>query len=297
VAAAETAIALSSPPSPDECPHPSPVRGVLAHEFGHYQGAHGPEGLRRTVTYYGPVIGGLPIDAWHCEVCGLLRLNHPDGRTEERRLFPGPQPGLLAEISVASPGRIRRGRQPNVSGLSVPETEYERMFVDEVPAADISVRIQLPQVELPRLGFLGWANVLGLTAILLGLLIAGLVAVLPESLQPEEAPLVLTLGLIFAVLVVMNAASPLWRRVFPMPALLPSVAVTARGRPSIDTSTAWAVGLMVASLVGLFASAVLAVYWYNTAGATLPVFVLSVALGLCAALVEIAGAAARALRR
>ena len=68
----------------------------MAHEFAHYEGAIGPEGLRRTVTFYGPIVGGLPIRAWHCERCGLLRLSYPDGRTEERRLFPGPQPGLLA---------------------------------------------------------------------------------------------------------------------------------------------------------------------------------------------------------
>ena len=72
----------------------------MAHEFAHYEGAVGPEGLRRTVTYYGPIVGGLPIRAWHCEVCGLLRLNYPDGRTEERRSLPGPA------------ARAARGREP-----------------------------------------------------------------------------------------------------------------------------------------------------------------------------------------
>ena len=72
----------ASPPTPEECEHPAPVRGVMAHEFATYQGAMGPEGKRRTVTHYGPVLGGLPIEAWHCEVCGLLRLTFPDGRVE-----------------------------------------------------------------------------------------------------------------------------------------------------------------------------------------------------------------------
>ena len=60
----------------------------MAHEFSTYQGAIGPEGTRRTSTYYGPVLGGLPISAWHCETCGLLRLTFIDGRKEERRSLP-----------------------------------------------------------------------------------------------------------------------------------------------------------------------------------------------------------------
>src|SRR5258708_25132878 len=96
-------------PTPEECAHPSPLTGVMAHEFAQYEGGQGPEGKRRTLTFYGPVIGGLPITAWHCEVCGLLRLAYPDGRTEERRLFPGPQPGLLAEPSAIAPEASRFG--------------------------------------------------------------------------------------------------------------------------------------------------------------------------------------------
>ncbi len=295
--AAETALTTTGPPSPEECSHPAPVQGVLAHEFAHYDGAIGPEGIRRTVTFYGPVIGGLPIEAWHCEVCGLLRLTYPDGRREERRLFPGQQPGLLARPSVVPWERVLRGAQARVSGLSIPETVYERMYVDEAGGASIPWRPQLPRFELPALGFLGWTNLLGLTAICIGLLVAGVAAVVPESLQPQEGPTVLTLGLSFAVLVVVNAAAPLWRRVFPMPKLTPSIAVSARGHSSIDTATGWAVGLLGLSLVGFFASAILAVYWYSTAGATLPVVVLSIALAVCAALVEIGGAAVRARRR
>lgn len=295
--AAETALTTASPPSPEECSHPAPVQGVLAHEFAHYAGAIGPEGMRRTVTFYGPVIGGLPIQAWHCELCGLLRLTYPDGRREERRLFPGPQPGLLARPSVVPWERVLRGEQARVSGLSIPDTVYARMYVDEAGGASVPWRLAIPRVEIPNLGFLGWTNLLGLTALCIGLLVAGLEAVLPESLQPQEGPTVLTLGLIFAVLLVVNAAAPLWRRVFPMPRLTPSIAATARGRASIDAATGWAAGLLAASLVGLFASGVLAVYWYSTAGATRPVFLLSIALAVCAAVVEIGGALVRSRRR
>ena len=272
------------------------MQGVLAHEFGHYQGAVGPEGSRRTVTFYGPVVGGLPIDAWHCEVCGLLRLTHADGRTEERRLFPGPQPGLLAVPSVVSWGRVLHGEQARVSGLSIPESVYQRLYVGEMGAAAQVWRPQLPQVTLPRLGLLGWTNVLGLVAIMLGLLIAGLAAVLPYSVQPGEAPLVLVLGLIFSALLVINAVSPLWRRMFPMPPLRPSVAVSQRGRPALDLATRWVVGLLAASLVGLFVCAVLAVYWYSTPGATAPVFIASLALAVAALVVAIGGFVARAVR-
>lgn len=272
--------------------------GVLAHEFDHYQGAIGPEGERRTVTFYGPVIGGLPIQAWHCEVCGLLRLTHADGRLEERRLYPGPQPGLLATASAVPWGRVLRGQQARVSGLSVPDPVYQQMYLAEAGAAGVAAwRPQIPRIVLPDLGILGWANLLGLAAILLGLVVAALIAVLPYSVQPEEAPLALTLGLIFAVLVVLNAVSPLWRRLFPMPRLSPSVAEAARGAPTLDPPTRWAVGLLVCAVVGLFASAVLAVYWYSTPGAMAPVFLASIALAVCAAVVEIGGAVARGLRR
>jgi len=287
---------MPTAPSPEECSHPSPVRGVMVHEFGHYSGAVGPEGTRRTVTFYGPVIGGLPIDAWHCEVCGLLRLSYPDGRREERRLYPGPQPGLLATPSVVPWGRVLRGEQPRVSGLSIPEPVYEKMYVAEVGPATINWRPQLPRVELPHLDVLGWTNVVGLTAIAVGLLIAALVAVLPYSVQPEEGPLVLVLGLAFAVLLVANAASPAWHRLFPAPRLGPSVAETSRGAPALDASTRWAVGLLVSSLLALLACGVLAVYWYSTPGATRPVFILSMSLAVAAALVAIGGAVARAVR-
>jgi hypothetical protein len=269
----------------------------MAHEFGIYQGAIGPEGIRRTVTFYGPVVGGLPIQAWHCEVCGLLRLTHPDGRLEERRLFPGPQPGLLATPSAVPWGRVLRGQQARVSGLSVPDPVYQQLYAAEVGPAAIAWRPQLPRIELPQVGILGWANVLGLSAIVIGLVVAALVAVLPYSVQPEEAPLALTLGLMFAVLLVLNAASPLWRRVFPMPRLAPSVAEAARGTPRLDSATRWAVGLLVSAVLGLFASGILAVYWYSTPGAMGPVFLASIALAVAAAVVEIGGAVGRALRR
>lgn len=297
VTAADTDLAPSTAPSPEECPHPAPVRGVMAHEFAHYQGALGPEGIRRTVTFYGPVIGGLPIDAWHCEVCGLLRLSFPDGRKEERRLYPGPQPGLLATPSVVDWGRELRGEQPIVSGLSISERIYERLYAAEVGAPRPAWRLQLPGVSIPQLDFLGWANVAGLVAILVGLLVAALVAVVPESLQPEEGPIALSLGLIFSALVVINVASPLWRRIFPMPRLRPSVAETAGGKPALDAADRTAVILLVISLLGLIAAAVLAVYWYSTPGATAPVFILSIAAAVGAAMVEICAAAVRAVRR
>jgi hypothetical protein len=270
--------------------------GVMAHEFGHYAGARGPEGIRRTITFYGPVIGGLPIQAWHCEACGLLRLTHPDGRHEERRLFPGPQPGLIALPSAVGWGHVLLGEQPRVSGLSVSDAVYRQLYAAEA-GVSAGWHLQLPRVAIPDLGVLAWTNVVGLSAIAVGLLVAGLMAVLPYSVQPEEAPLALTLSLIFAALVVIDAASPLWRRVFPMPRLRPSAAEAERGTPSLDLATRWAVGLFAASMVGLFASAVLAVYWYSTPGAMAPVFLLSMALAVCAALVEIGGAAARALHR
>jgi hypothetical protein len=298
VAAADTVASRYEPPAPEQCPHPAPVRGVLAHEFDTYAGAVGPEGIRRTITFYGPVIGGLPIEAWHCEVCGLLRLTHADGRTEERRLFPGPQPGLLAAPSAIPWGRVLRGEQPRVSGLSVSDSVYQRMYATEAGTVGAAAwHLQLPRVQLPDLDLLGWANLLGLTAIGLGLLVAALVAVLPESLQPEEAPLVVTLAIIFGVLLVANVVSPFWRRIFPMPRLAPSVAESARGRPSLDLATRWAVSLLVASVIGLFASGVLAVYWFATPGAMAPVLILSLALAVCAALVEIGGAVARAGHR
>jgi hypothetical protein len=297
-AAADTALSPTTPPTPEQCAHPAPVLGVMAHEFDHYSGAIGPEGLRRTATWYGPVIGGLPIEAWHCEVCGLLRLTHHDGRTEERRLYPGPQPGLLATPSAVPWGRVLRGEQPRVSGLSVPEAEYAQLYAAEVaPVAGAAWRLQLPTLVLPDLGILGWANVVGLAAIGLGLLVAALVAVLPESLQPEETPLVVTLAIIFGVLLVANVASPLWRRIFPMPKLTPSLAESARGRPDLDPTTRWVVTLLIGAVVGLFASGVLAVYWYATPGAMAPVLIVSLAMAVAAGLVEIGGAVARALHR
>ena len=93
-----------TPLTPETCDHPAPVTGVMAHEFAHYEGAVGPEGLRRTVTYYGPIVGGLPIRAWHCEQCGLLRLTLPRRSHRGAAAVPGPQPGLLAAAIAGRAG-------------------------------------------------------------------------------------------------------------------------------------------------------------------------------------------------
>ena len=137
-----------TPPTPETCDHPAPVTGIMAHEFAHYEGAVGPEGLRRTVTFYGPIVGGLPIRAWHCEKCGLLRLSYPDGRTEERRLFPGPQPGLLAAASPVATEREHYGMQARVSGLTRAARVHRPAHRRRVDRATVAV----PDGHAARLG-------------------------------------------------------------------------------------------------------------------------------------------------
>src|SRR4029077_16967403 len=131
---ADQSTGRHAPPTPEECDHPAPVVGVMAHEFSPYRGAAGPEGKRRTVMYYGPVQGGLPISAWHCEVCGLLRLTYPDGRKEERRLYPRPQPGLIAGPMAGdlAPSAVL-GTQAQVSGMSAPPEMLRALLPPEQP--------------------------------------------------------------------------------------------------------------------------------------------------------------------
>ena len=179
--------------APETCEHPNPVRGVLSHEFGHYSGAMGPEGLRRTVTYYGPVVGGRPISAWHCEACGLLRLDYPDGRHEERQLWPGPQPGLLATTSDLDAPHAFDGRQGHVSGLSVEET---------VPVIE---RIRRPAARV-WLSIFETIAVVALGLLLLALAVAGVAAMAAYSTPPFEGMLMqdvaILVGIIFITIIV-----------------------------------------------------------------------------------------------
>jgi hypothetical protein len=272
-----------TPPTPETCDHPAPVTGILAHEFAHYEGAIGPEGLRRTVTYYGPIVGGLPIRAWHCEKCGLLRLTYPDGRTEERRLFPGPQPGLLAEASPIAPERVYYGMQARVSGLTM-----QPAYMDQLTGGASVVRpIQFPTITLPDWDAITWLTVLGMISVLVGLLFAGLFAALPMSTPSVELPLVLTIVFIFVAVVALRLIVLAIRHFVPAEPLSPSVAETMRGKPELDAATRAVVTLLVICVMGLFASAVLATYTYSTPGAELPVVLISVSCAIVAAVVKL----------
>src|SRR5207253_3877010 len=264
------------PPSPEECTHPAPVTGVMAHEFAHYEGAIGPEGKRRTSTYYGPVIGGLPIWAWHCEVCGLLRLSYPDGRTEERRLYPGPQPGLIAEPSSIAPESVNYGMQARVSGLSA-QPAYIEQLATSAGAVSPPLQLRLPTIVLPEWDAVTWLVVGGLSAMAALLFAMGILAVYSFSTPSIEAPLALIAACGFAGLVLFRIGAAGVRHLFPAQLLISSVAELARGKPQLDTPTRVAVVLLVAALVGLFVAAVLAVYSFATPGAEGPVFLLSFA--------------------
>ena len=278
-----------TPPTPETCDHPAPVTGILAHEFAHYEGAIGPEGLRRTVTYYGPIVGGLPIRAWHCETCGLLRLTYPDGRTEERRLYPGPQPGLLAEASPIAPERVYYGMQARVSGLTA-----QPAFIDQLTGGESIVRpLQFPTVTLPAWDAITWLTVLGMISVLFGLLLAGLFAALSYSTPSVELPLVLTIVFIFVGVVLLRLVVLAIRYVAPAEKLSPSVAETMRGSPELDAATRTVVFLLVLCVIGLFISAVLATYTYSTPGAELLVILFSFSCGIIAAVIKVADAIAR----
>ncbi len=179
--------------APESCEHRNPVRGVLSHEYGHYDGAVGPEGLRRTITYYGPVVGGRPISAWHCETCGLLRLDYPDGRHEERQLWPGPQPGLLATVSELDAAHEFDGRQGHVSGLSVEES-----FPAVERIARPASRVWLAIVETVSVAALG--------LLLIALAVAGIAAMAAYSTPPFEGAVMqvaaILVGIIFLTIIV-----------------------------------------------------------------------------------------------
>jgi len=280
-----------TPPTPETCDHPAPVTGILAHEFAHYEGAVGPEGLRRTVTYYGPIVGGLPIRAWHCEQCGLLRLTYPDGRTEERRLYPGPQPGLLAEASPIAPERVYYGMQARVSGLTA-----QPAFIDQLTGGESIVRpLQFPTVNLPAWDAITWLTVLGMIAVLFGLLLAGLFAALSYSTPSVELPLVLTIVFIFVGVLLLRLVVLAIRYVAPAEKLSPSVAETMRGTPVLDGATRTVVFLLVLCVMGLFTSALLATYTYSTPGAELPVILFSFSCAIVAAVIKVVDATVRHL--
>jgi hypothetical protein len=266
----------------------------MAHEYSHYEGAIGPEGLRRTTTYFGPVIGGLPIDAWHCETCGLLRLSYPDGRTEERRLYPGPQPDLLAVPTAFDPQQVGFGSQARVSGLTVQPRVYAQLAA---PYAGAPFTPPWQRVTLPSWNFLTWLTVVGLTVVMAGLLTTGVLAVYdyqtPESIGPA---INITGWTFFAVLVaqLLGAAQRHW---FPFPPIAEPVATTQRGEPAMDGATVAVVTLLTLTMVGLFAAGILAVYTYSTSAAEEPVVVLTAICGVGAVLILIVGAVARHVRK
>jgi hypothetical protein len=261
----------------------------MAHEFAHYEGAIGPEGLRRTVTYYGPIVGGLPIRAWHCEVCGLLRLSFPDGRTEERRLFPGPQPGLLAAASPVATERVHYGMQARVSGLTA-----QPAFIDQLTGGESVVRpLVFPTINLPEWDAITWLTVLGMISVLVGLLLAGLFATLSYSTPSVELPLVLTIVFIFVGVVALRLIVVAIRHFAPAEKLSPSVAETMRGTPQLDGVTRTVVALLVLCVMGLFSSAVLATYTYSTPGAEFPVVLISFSCAIVAVVIKVVDAAVR----
>lgn len=264
----------------------------MAHEFAHYEGAIGPEGVRRTVTYYGPVIGGLPIVAWHCEACGLLRLTYPDGRREERRLFPGPQPGLLAEASPVAVETIEYGMQARVSGLSVQPQYYEQL----AQAAGIvqePVRIRLPAIPIPQLDATTWILATGLGFIALTLFVMGILAVYTYTTPAIEAPLAIIVTCTFVALLLYAIGVAAVRHFFPAEPLAPSVAESARGKPALDGATKAAVTFLVLAVLFLFIAAILAVYTFATPAAEGPVFILSMVCAALAAVIKLTSAAMR----
>jgi hypothetical protein len=236
----------------------------MATEFSHYQGARGPEGTRRTITFYGPVVGGMPIAAWHCEICGLLKLDHPDGRHEERHLFPGPQPGLLRLPSETDLGVEEFGRQSRVSGLSLSPA-----LAAELSPGPLRPIIDLSPLTRP-LKFIGGAfyELNGLTqlavvmfiATICGLATAGVLAVYTYSTPASISAVLWITVLSFAVAFVALIAPS----VFPMPKLAPAPADASPSPGPMRTGTKISVtALVIATLLGLFA-AVLAVDDYAT---------------------------------
>jgi hypothetical protein len=267
----------------------------MAHEYAHYEGAIGPEGTRRTVTFYGPVIGGLPIQAWHCEVCGLLRLSYPDGREEERRLFPGPQPGLLAEPTPMIPEKLHFGLQPRVSGLTAQPVYFDRLAAE---TGLLQPPLQWPTItiKLPEWDALMWLTVGGMSAVAVMLFLLGAFAVFSYSTPSVEVPLAIIGTLTFVAVIVIQLGVAAVRHFFPAQPLTPSVAETARVGAPLDATTRFVVTLLVMATIGLFVAGILAVYTYSTPGAEGPVIVLTVLFAAGAAIIKLVDAAVRHFR-
>lgn len=264
----------------------------MAREFSTYQGALGPEGVRRTSTYYGPVVGGLPISAWHCETCGLLRLSYVDGRSEERRLYPGPQPGLIAAPSPFDTRAVTHGLQARVSGVTAPATMYLELTA---PFQRAPVTPVWERVELPSWGVLTWMTVAGLVAVMVELLVLGILAVYTYSTPDSEGTIAVVTVFTFAAVLAAQLFGAAQRHWFPFAPLPPSIAMT-QPRPGLDGATKAVVTLLVLTMIGLFAASILAVYTYSTSAAELPVVVLTALCGLGALGVGLGAAAARHLR-
>jgi hypothetical protein len=292
------AEAATSPPTPEECEHPAAVVGVMAHEFAPYQDAQGPEGPRRTTMYYGPVVGGLPIKAWHCERCGLLRLEYPDGRREERRLYPGPQPGLIA---VAVPGEAAPesalGTQMRVSGISATPEIYFKYYEEEPVEPQAEPVYERLAARLPKLGLATWFTVLCLAAATVGLVLGGILAVYDWTTPAAELPLFFTVLGIFLAGIGVQVLDAIGRHWFPGGELSPSPAVALRGRPKLDGATKTVVALLSLTVVGLVLAGILAIYDWTTPGAVLPLFYTVLALFLVAVAVKVLAATVRHLQR
>lgn len=265
----------------------------MAHEFSHYQGAIGPEGTRRTSTYYGPVIGGLPIQAWHCLDCGMLRLSYVDGRKEERRLFPGPQPGLLAEATPFDPNQAHFGLQASVSGVTVPPTMFAELVAPYAPAPYVP---PWQGMELPAWGALTWFTVAGLVFVIAGLFATGVLAVYDYTTPAAVGPVITITGYTFLAILVIQVLGAAQRHWFPFPTIAPSIAATQRGKPAVDGTTIAVVTLLSLTMLGLFVAAVLAVYTYSTAAAEGPVVILTTIFALLAVIVGLGGAISRRIR-
>jgi hypothetical protein len=292
------AEAATSPPTPEECDHSVAVVGVMAHEFAPYQDAQGPEGPRRTTMYYGPVVGGLPIKAWHCERCGLLRLEYPDGRREERRLYPGPQPGLIA---VAVPGEAAPesalGTQMRVSGISATPEIYFKYYEEEPVEPQAEPVYERLAARLPKLGLATWFTVLCLAAATVGLVLGGILAVYDWTTPAAELPLFFTVLGIFLAGIGVQVLDAVGRHWFPGGELSPSPAVALRGRPQLDRATRTAVTLLALTVVGLVLAGILAIYDWTTPGAVLPLFFTVLALFLLAVAVKVLAATVRHFQR
>ncbi len=262
----------------------------MAHEFSHYEGAVGPEGLRRTTTYFGPVIGGLPIDAWHCETCGLLRLSYPDGRSEERRLYPGPQPDLLALPTTLDPQQERFGSQARVSGLTVQPRVYAQLAA---PYAGAPFTPPWRRVTIPAWNFLTWLTVVGLAVVIVGLFTTGVLAVYDYQTPESIGPVINITGWTFFAVLVAQLLGAAQRHWFPFPAIAEPVSTTQRGRPAMDGATVAVVTLLTLTMIGLLATGILAVYTYSTPAAEAPVVVLTAICGIGAIVILVAGAIKR----